>query len=147
MLLFIYFVGSAEGCGVYNFIGELILEGKDAKLLDREGNYVINWSRALDRYTDYKARKNPHLQRKNLTRRENSNGLRSALLNCYKDDGAVEYLQLKKVNKKGEVVERQFRMPDRVFESLFARTDLSKLLNSSEEQDGQERERHLSEVS
>ena len=139
-----YFVGSADGYGVYGFIRDLIVEGKDAKFVDKKGRYVLNWPRALDRYADYKAKKNPHFKSTNQTRRKASNSLRSALLNFYKKDGAREYKESKKVNEKDQVVERQFQMPPRVFESLFRNAELS---DGSEEQDKQERKRHLSEVS
>ena len=147
-LLFMYLVERTDGYGVYKFTRDLIVEGKDAKLVNRKGRYVIwNWPRASDRYADYKAKKNPHRTRKNLTRLRASNDLMSALLNFYKKEGAREYKESKECNEKGEVVKREFQMPPRVFESLFGNKDLSKLLISSEEQDGQERERHLSEVS
>ena len=139
-----HFVGSADAYGVYGFIRDLILEGKDAKFVDKRGRYVLNWPRALDCHADYKAKKNPHFKRTNQTRRKASNSLRSALLNFYKKEGACEYKESKKVNAKDEVVERQFQMPPRVFESLFRNAEL---LDSCEEQDEQERKRHLSEVS
>ena len=39
--------------------------------------------------------------------------------NIYKKDGAKEYKESKKVNDKDEVIERQFQMPPKVFQSLF----------------------------
>ena len=95
------------------------MEGRDARFVDRKGRYVINWSRALTCYHDYKSKRNPQYKSKNINRRKASNGLRAALLNFYKTEGAKEYKDRKKVNEKGEVVERQFQMPPRVFESLF----------------------------
>ena len=118
--------------------------GSDAELVGNTGRYRLNWPRALDRYADYKAKKNPHFKRTNQTRRKASNSLRSALLNFYKNEGAREYKESKKVNAKDEVVERQFQMPPRVFEALFSDAKLS---DSNEEQDEKERKRHLSEVS
>ncbi|XP_068728190.1 uncharacterized protein [Montipora capricornis] len=115
--------GTDGSNGVYGLIRDLLVEGKDAWFVKGSpGRYVLNWSRALDRYADYKARKNPHFKSKNLSRRKASNGLRSALLNFYKKEGAKEYKEFKKVNDKDEVVERQFQMPPRVFESLFGNT-------------------------
>ena len=95
------------------------MEGKDARFVDKKGRYVINWSRALECYHDYKSKRNPQYNSKNIDRRKASNGLRGALLNSYKNEGAKEYKDCKKVNEKDEVVERQFQMPPRVFESLF----------------------------
>jgi len=118
--------------------------GNDAELVGKTGRYRLNWPRALDRYADYKAKKNPHFKRTNQTRRKANNSLRSALLNYYKKEGAREYKESKKVNAKDQVVERQFQMPPRLFEALFSDVKLS---DSNEEQDEQERKRHLSEVS
>lgn len=141
-----YFAGSADGRGVYGFMRDLILEGKVAKWVNNSGRYIVrDWSRALDCYADYKAKKNPLFKRTNQSRGKASNRLRAALLNAYKEDGAKEYMESKKVNEKNQVVERQFQMPSSVFESLFRNTELS---DSGEEQDEQERKRlHLSEVS
>ena len=133
--------------GVYGLIRDLLVEGKDARFVNRRGRYVLNWSRALDCYADYKARKNPHFKSKNLTRRKASNGLRSALLNFYKNEGAKEYKESKKVNDKDEVVERQFQMPPRVFESLFGNTVPSPGESGiSEQEDEQEINSITSEV-
>ncbi|XP_022800846.1 uncharacterized protein LOC111338609 isoform X1 [Stylophora pistillata] len=109
----------SSGHGVYHFIGGLIREGKDAKFVDKKGRYVLNWSRTLERYAIYKSKKTPHFKSKNINRRKASNGLRAALLNIYKKDGAKEYKESKKVNDKDEVIERQFQMPPKVFQSLF----------------------------
>ena len=96
------------------------MEGEDARFVTGEkGRYVVNWSRALKCYRDYKSKRNPQYKSKNIDRRKASNGLRAALLNFYKEDGAKEYKDCKKVNENNEVIERQFQMPRRVFESLF----------------------------
>ena len=104
---------------MYGFIGDLIREGKDAKFVNKKGRYVLNWSRTLERYAIYKSKKNPQFKSKNINRRKASNGLRAALLNIYKKDGAKEYKESKKINDKDEVIERQFQMPPQVFQSLF----------------------------
>ncbi|XP_074638191.1 uncharacterized protein LOC141896756 isoform X2 [Acropora palmata] len=65
-----------------------------------------------------------------------------ALLNVHKKDGAKEYMESKKVNEKGQVVERQLQMPPRVFELLSENAELS---DSGQEQDERERMRPLSE--
>ena len=67
-LLLMYFVGSADGYGVYGFIRDLIREGKDATFVDKRGRYALNWPRALDCYAADKAKKNPHFKRTNQTR-------------------------------------------------------------------------------
>ena len=95
------------------------MEGRDARFVNKEGRYVINWSRALKCYHDYKSKRNPQYKSKNISRRKASNGLRAALLNFYKKEGEKEYNDGKRVNENNEVVERQFQMPPRVFESLF----------------------------
>jgi len=74
----------ASGNGVYCFIRDLIVEGRDARFVNKKGRYVINWSRALKCYHDYKSKKNPQYKSKNINRRKASNGLRAALLNFYK---------------------------------------------------------------
>ena len=104
---------------MYGFIGDLIREGKDAKFVNKKGRYVLNWSSTLERYAIYKSKKNPQFKSKNINRRKASNGLRAALLNIYKKDGAKEYKESKKINDKDEVIERQFQMPPKVFQSLF----------------------------
>ena len=109
----------ASGNGVYCYIRDLITEGKDARFVNKKGRYVVNWSRALTCYADYKSKKNPQFKSKNTNRRKASNGLRAALLKFYKKEGVKEYKDCKKVNDKYEVIERQFQMPPRVFESLF----------------------------
>ncbi|KAJ7383811.1 hypothetical protein OS493_025683 [Desmophyllum pertusum] len=102
----------ASGNGVYYFIRDLIAEGKDAcRFVNKEGRYVVNWSRALTSYADYKSKKNPQFKNKNISRRKQAMVLRAALLNFYKKDGAKEYKDCKKVNDKDEVIERQFQMP------------------------------------
>ena len=53
-------------------------------------------------------------------------------------------MESKKVNEKGQVVERQLQMPPRVFELLSENAELS---DSGQEQDERERMRPLSEVS
>ncbi|XP_074607906.1 uncharacterized protein LOC141860603 isoform X3 [Acropora palmata] len=134
--------GSADGYGVYGFMRDLILEGKVAKWVNNSGRYVLDWSRALDRYADYEAKKNPLFKSTNQGRGKASKRLRKALLNVHKKDGAKEYMESKKVNEKGQVVERQLQMPPRVFESLFRNAELS---DSGQEQDERERMRPLSE--
>ena len=95
------------------------MEGRDARFVDKKGRYKINWTRALECYHNYKSKRNPQYNSKNIERRTASNNLRAALLNSYKREGAKEYKDCKKVNGNNEVVERQFQMPPRVFESLF----------------------------
>ena len=140
-----YFVGCAHGYGIYGIIRDLIEEGKDAKFVDRSGRYKVNWDTALECYVDYKQRKDPQFNSRDHSRRKLSNKLRSALLSSsYMKDGAKEYLESRKRNNDDEVVERQFQMPHEVFKSLFGKAELS---DSGEEQDQQERRRHLSKVS
>ena len=96
------------------------MEGRDARFVaGKKGRYVINWSRALKCYHDYKSKRNPQYKSKNISRRKASNGLRAALLNFYKKEGAKEYNDGKRVNENNEVVERQFQMPTKLFKLLF----------------------------
>lgn len=139
------FVGRAHGYEVYCIVRDLIEEGKDAKFVDDSGRYVLNWVRALNCYADYSRKKNPDFNSTDRSRRKASNNLRTALLSkTYKKDGAKEYRESAKRNEEGEIVERQFQMPRKVYEFFFGNAELS---GSSEEQDEQERGRHLSEVS
>ena len=144
-LLLMHFVGSAHGYGVYGIIQVLIEEGKDVQFVDKSGRYLVNWVRALECYADYKRKKNPDFNSRDQSRRNLSNSLRSALLSgSYKKDGAQEYSKSRKYNDDDEVVERQFQMSHKVFKFLFGNAELS---DSREEQDEQERRRHLSQVS
>ena len=97
----------------------MIRKGKNAKFVNKKGRYVLNWSSALKRYAIYKSKKNPQFKSKNINRRKASNSLRAALLNIYKKDGAKEYKGSRKRNNKDEVIERQFQMPSKKFQSLF----------------------------
>ena len=97
----------------------MIRKGKDAQFLKKKGHYVINWSSALKRYAIYKSNKNPLFKSKKINRKKASNSLRAAMLIIYKKDGAKEYKEKRKLNNKGEVIERQFQMPSKVFQSLF----------------------------
>lgn len=82
----------STGNGVYSFVSrELIVEGKDTWFVNKKGCYIVNWSRVLKCYTDYKSRRNPQYKSKNINRRKASKiGLRAALLNFYKKEGAKE---------------------------------------------------------
>ena len=128
--------GHEDGNGVYGIIRDLIVEGKDARFVNKKGRYVVNWSRALDCFTDYKVKKNPQFKSKAVSRRKISNGLRSALLNYYKKEGAKEYKDAKKVNENDEVVERQFQMPPRLFKSMFR--EAGPTITEDSEEDDQE---------
>ena len=121
---------------MYGIIRDLIVEGKDARFVNKKGRFVVNWSRALDCFTDYKAKKNPQFKSKAVSRRKISNGFRSALLNYYKKEGAKEYKDAKKVNENDEVVERQFQMPPRLFKSMFR--EAAPTITEDSEEDDQE---------
>ena len=102
---------------MYHFIRDLFQEGH-AWFVDNEGRFAVKWSIAVELYLEYRARKNPEFN-KNIKRRKASNSLRGALLNFYKKQGAKEYEDCRKFGGKNEVIERQFQMPPKVFESLF----------------------------
>ena len=138
--MLLYFVGRARDLWVYSIIRDLIEEG-NAKFVNNSGRYLVNWVEALEYYEAYRRKKNPYF---NVSRRQLSNHLRSALL-CwsFKKDGAKEYLESRK-RKDDEIVERQFQMPRKVFKFLFGNAEP---LNSSEEQDELVKKRHWSKVS
>ncbi|XP_015780503.1 PREDICTED: uncharacterized protein LOC107358410 [Acropora digitifera] len=123
--------GRAHGYGVYGIIRDLIEEGS-AKFVNNSGRYLVNWVKALEYHEAYRRKKNPYI---NLSRRQLSNDLRSALLSSSnKKDGAKEYVKSRKRNNDDEVVERQFQIPHKVFKSLFGNAEPS---DSSEEEDKQ----------
>ena len=105
---------------VYHFIQELIQEGKCAWFVNREGRFRIKWEIAVERYIEYRAKKNPKYDLR-IDRRKASNSFREALLHPYCDgaDGAKEYEECRKVGEKNKIVEREFQMPSKVFHSLF----------------------------
>ena len=141
-----YFVGGARDYGIYGIIQDLWKEN-NANFVNDSGRYRVNWVRALDLYADYKRKKDPHFNLTDHSRRALSNSLKTALLSkSYKRDGADEYTDSKKYNSNGIVVERQFQMPHKVFKSFFGNAEPSDS-STSEEQDEQERKRHLSKVS
>ena len=106
--------------GVYHFIQELIQEGKYAWFVNQEGRFRIKWEIAVERYIEYRAKKNPKYDL-SIDRRMASNSFREALLHryCYDADGAKEYEECRTVGEKNKIVEREFQMPSTVFHSLF----------------------------
>ena len=121
---------------MYGIIRDLIVEGKYATFVNKKGRYIVNWSKALDRFFDYKAKKNRQFKSKAVSRKKISNSFRAALLNYYKKEGATEYMDARKVNEKDEVVERQFQMPPRLFASMFR--DVGSTVTEDSEEDDQE---------
>ena len=104
---------------VYHFIQELIQEGKCAWFVNREGRFRIKWEIAVERYIEYRAKKNPKYDLR-IDRRKASNSFREALLRYWFDaDGAKEYEECRTVGEKNKIVEREFQMPSTVFHSLF----------------------------
>ena len=105
---------------LYHFIGELIRERKYAWFVNREGRFRIKWEIAVERYIEYRAKKNPSYYL-NIDRKRASNSFREGLLRRYRDDadGAKEYEECQKVGENKKIVEREFQMPSKVFHSLF----------------------------
>ena len=98
---------------MYDFIWQLILDGKYARLLnDVEGCYSLNWKAAVEQYYEHQKSQKP------FNRKDASNKLRGALLNFYAKDGAKEYKEARRLNDRNEVIMRQFRMPPRIFNEL-----------------------------
>ncbi|XP_022784461.1 uncharacterized protein LOC111325029 [Stylophora pistillata] len=105
--------------GVYGFVKDLILEGEHAKFVDDNGRYWINWLTAPRLYHKFRAKNYPKLSSE-CNQKAARKTLSAALIDSFKSQGAVEYDEYKKVNiKNGQVLERQFQMPPRIFESLF----------------------------
>ena len=109
---------------VYHFVGELIVEGKYAWFVNREGRFRIKWDNAVERYIEYRAKKNPSYDL-NIDRKRASNSFREGLLRRYRDDadGAKEYEECQKVGENKKIVEREFQMPSEEFHSLFGTSE------------------------
>ena len=108
---------------VYNFIRELIVKEECAWFVNQEGRFHINWVAAVERYIEYRAKKNPRFDI-SIDRSRASNSFREALLlRCYQDDGAKEYKECRKFSENNKVVEREFQLPSKVFLSLFGSSE------------------------
>ena len=108
---------------VYHFLRELILEEEYAWFVNQEGRFRINWEAAVERYIEYRAKKNPRFDI-SIDRSRASNSFREALLlRCYKGDGAKEYKECRKLGENNKVVEREFQLPSKVFHSLFGSSE------------------------
>ena len=108
---------------VYHFLRELILEEEYAWFVNQEGRFCINWEAAVERYIEYRAKKNPRFDI-SIDRSRASNSFREALLlRCYKGDGAKEYKECRKLGENNKVVEREFQLPSKVFHSLFGSSE------------------------
>ena len=104
---------------VYNFLRQLILEEECAWFVNQEGRILLNWEAAVERYIEYRAKKNPTFDI-SIDRSKASNSFREALLlRCYRDDGAKEYKDCRKFSENNKVVQREFQLPSKVFHSLF----------------------------
>ena len=104
---------------VYHFIRELILEEEYAWFVNQEGRFHINWVAAVERYIEYRAKKNPRFDT-SIDRSKASNSFREALLlRCYQNDGAKEYKECRKFGENNKIVEREFQLPSKEFHSLF----------------------------
>ena len=104
---------------VYHFLRELILKEECAWFVNQEGRIRFNWEAAVERYIEYRAKKNPRFDI-SIDRSRASNSFREALLlRCYRDDGAKEYKECRKFSENNKVVEREFQLPSKVFHSLF----------------------------
>ena len=108
---------------VYHFLRELILEEEYAWFVNQEGRFRINWEAAVERYIEYRAKRNPRFDI-SIDRSRASNSFREALLlRCYKGDGAKEYKECRKLGENNKVVEREFQLPSKVFHSLFGSSE------------------------
>lgn len=109
---------------LYHFIRELIREGEYAWFVNREGRFRIKWEDAVERYIEYRAKKNP-TKDLNIDWKTASNSFREGLLRryCVDADGAKEYEDCQKVGENKKIVEREFQMPSKVFHSLFGTSE------------------------
>ncbi|XP_066015100.1 uncharacterized protein [Pocillopora verrucosa] len=104
---------------VYHFIRELIQEEEYAWFVNTEGRFRIKWEAAVERYIEYRAKKNPRFDI-SIDRSRASNSFREALLlRCYQDDGTKEYKECRKFGENNKIVEREFQLPSKVFHLLF----------------------------
>ena len=104
---------------VYHFLRQLILEEECAWFVNQEGRILLNWEAAVERYIEYRAKKNPRFDI-SINRSRASNSFREALLlRRYRDDGAKEYKDCRKFSENNKVVQREFQLPSKVFHSLF----------------------------
>ena len=101
---------------VYHFIQELIQKGKCAWFVNREGRFRIKWEIAVERYIEYRAKKNPKNDLR-IDRRKASNSFREALLHRYRDDadGAKEYEECQKVGENKKLSRESFKCPPKCF--------------------------------
>ena len=118
------FYSQGKKKGVYHFIQELIQEGKYAWFVNQEGRFRIKWEIAVERYIEYRAKKNPKFDL-SIDRGKASNSFRESLLRRYSDDAdrAKEYEECQTVGENNNIVEREFQMPSKVFHSLFGSSE------------------------
>ena len=119
--------GKGRG-GVYDFAWGLITEGKHAHFVNQEGRFIINWVIAVEQYFE---RHLSQQKTKEFNRRDASNKLRGALLTYYAKDGAMEYMEARRLNERNEIIERQFQMPARILKALQEKSEGNKEKESS----------------
>ena len=119
--------GKGRG-GVYDFAWGLITEGKHAHFVNQEGRFIINWVIAVEQYFE---RHLSQQKTKEFNRRDAGNKLRGALLNYHAKDGAMEYMDVRRLNERNEIVERQFQMPRRILTTLQEKSEGNKEKESS----------------
>ena len=89
---------------------------------------MINWVIAVEQYFE---RHLSQQKTKEFNRRDAGNKLRGALLNYHAKDGAMEYMDVRRLNERNEIIERQFQMPRRILTALQEKSEGNKEKESS----------------
>lgn len=112
------FLGALADEGIYGWILSLIEEGKCARFVDRlQGIYELDWQSVVSKYW-YEWRGSRSVKNVTFSHRRASNTLRAALLNAYKDKGAIEFPEKKVLDSGNKTIKRCFRLPSTVMHKL-----------------------------
>lgn len=132
-IFFVFHTASSSGLvqlpdeGIYGWISSLINEGKVARFVDRQkGIYELDWQIVVWKYwfdwrrSRRRDRKSKSPKNIKFNHRTASNTLRAALLNAYKDKGAMEFSEKIVMDRRKRTIKRRFRLPSTVTQK-FAR--------------------------
>ena len=108
-------------------------DDENAHFVNDEGRYFVNWPIAVEEYYKLNANQNSKHGTKAFNKGQASNKLRSALLNHYRKDGACEYVEAQKKNSEGEVIKREFQMPQKIFKKFVGKSAQKKKEDTSRE--------------
>ena len=109
----------------------MINEGKVARFVDRQkGIYELDWQIVVWKYwfdwrrSRRRDRKSKSPKNIKFNHRTASNTLRAALLNAYKDKGAMEFSEKIVMDRRKRTIKRRFRLPSTMAQK-FARQFVS----------------------